>query len=457
MPGLVFASEAMMADIRKDASLDQVAHVAHLPGIVHHSLAMADIHWGYGFPIGGVAAFDEHDGVISPGGVGYDINCGVRLLRTRIPLQDVQPHLPALSSELLRAVPSGVGSKSHRTLSDQELETVLVQGAAWAVTSGFGRTADLDVTEERGTMRGANPGTVSERAKERGLSQLGSWGSGNHFCEIGWVADVFDEQAANAFGLSQGCITVLLHSGSRGLGYQICDDSLRTMLAASEKYQIELPDRQLCSAPLHSPEAIAYLHAMTCAVNYAFANRQMLTHFVRQSLVRFFAEPEPSLGLDLVYDGCHNVAKWERHNVDGKPRRLCVHRKGATRAFPAGHPDVPKAYQHVGHPVLVPGDMGRYSYVVVGTQQALHDTWGSACHGAGRVLSRQAALKMSKKKKIFETLQAKGVWVRALSKRTVAEEIPEAYKDVADVVDVMTRAGLVRPVVKLEPLAVIKG
>ncbi len=457
VPGLVYATEKMMADIRKDASLDQVANVAQLPGIVGHSLGMADIHWGYGFPIGGVAAFDADTGVLSPGGVGYDINCGVRLLRSRLPRSAIDGVLPELSTELLRAVPSGVGSKSHRRLSDRELDEVMVRGASWAVQAGYGRRADLEVTEELGAMVGADPGAVSDRARERGLPQLGSLGSGNHFCEVGWVAEVFDANAANAFGLVEGHVTVLLHSGSRGFGYQVCDDSLRTMLKASSRYGIDLPDRQLCAAPLQSPEAESYFRAMACAVNFAFANRQMMTHFVREALAGFLGQPETSLGLDLVYDVCHNIAKLEVHEVDGKDRRLCVHRKGATRAFPAEHPDVPSSYRHVGQPVLVPGDMGRYSFVVVGTPHAMRETWGSSCHGAGRRLSRKAAMHVAGKKRIFEQLQHEGVWVRAMSKRTVAEEIPEAYKDVADVVDVMERAGLVRKVARLEPLAVVKG
>jgi tRNA-splicing ligase RtcB (3'-phosphate/5'-hydroxy nucleic acid ligase) len=457
VPGLVYATEKMMQDIRKDASLDQVANVAQLPGIVRHSLAMSDIHWGYGFPIGGVAAFDEHEGVLSPGGVGYDINCGVRLLRSNLPKAALDGLLPELSKEMLRAIPSGVGSKSHRRLTDRELDEVMVQGSAWAVDAGYGRASDLEATEEGGSMRGADPDAVSERARERGLPQLGSLGSGNHFCEIGWVAEVYDEPTASAFGLEQGQVTVMIHSGSRGFGYQICDDSLRTMMKASKHYGIELPDRQLCAAPLQSPEAQRYFKAMACAVNFAFANRQMMTQFVRESLSRFLGEREVALGLELVYDVCHNIAKWEEHEVDGKQRRLCVHRKGATRAFPAGHPELSARYRSVGQPVLVPGDMGRYSYVLVGTERAMKETWGSCCHGAGRRMSRKAALKVAGKRRIFEQLQNQGVWVRSMSKRTVAEEIPEAYKDVADVVEVIHQAGLARKVARLEPLAVVKG
>ena len=457
VPGLVYASEKMMQDIRKDASLDQVANVAQLPGIVGHSLAMSDIHWGYGFPIGGVAAFDEEEGVLSPGGVGYDINCGVRLLRSNLPKSAIGDTLAQLSKEMLRAIPSGVGSKSHRRLSEDELDAVMERGAEWAVSAGYGRESDLHATEEGGVMTGADPSAVSERARERGMPQLGSLGSGNHFCEIGWVAEVYDRTVAEAFGLHQGHVTVMIHSGSRGFGYQICDDYLRTMLKASSRYGIALPDRQLCAAPLTSPEAQRYFKAMACAVNFAFANRQMMTHFARESISRFLGEREATLGLELVYDVCHNIAKWEEHEVDGKTRRLCVHRKGATRAFPAGRPELPARYRGVGQPVLVPGDMGRYSYVLVGTDRAMSETWGSSCHGAGRRLSRKAALKVAGKKRIFDALQAQGIWVRSMSKRTVAEEIPEAYKDVADVVEVIHQAGIARKVARLEPLAVVKG
>lgn len=455
VPGIVYASPAMIEDILLDPSLQQVANVAHLPGIVAHSLAMPDIHAGYGFPIGGVAAFDPHDGVVSPGGVGYDINCGVRMLRTSIPRSSIEPHLQSLADLLLHRIPSGVGSKSHLVLSDSQLDEVMVDGAAWAVAQGYGTADDLACTEEGGCMDGATPTSVSERARQRGKPQLGSLGSGNHFCEVGWVAEIYNDNVASAFGLHQGDVTVMLHTGSRGFGYQICDDYLPEMYKASQRYGIQLPDRQLCAAPLNSPEAHRYLGAMACAINFAFANRQMLTHFVRQAFRQLLNDP--NMQMPLVYDLCHNIAKWERHNVDGKQKRLCVHRKGATRAFAAGHPDVPAAYRHVGQPVLVPGDMGRYSYVLVGTEQAMEQTWGSVCHGAGRRMSRKAAMQAAKKRKIVEELRHKGVWVQATSRRTVAEEIPEAYKDVAEVVRVVEKAGLAKKVARLEPLAVVKG
>jgi tRNA-splicing ligase RtcB len=457
VPGLIYASAAIIAQIQKDRSPEQVANVAHLPGIVGHAIAMPDIHWGYGFPIGGVAAFDADDGVLSPGGVGYDINCGVRLLSTRLAHQEIGDRLADLAIALHQAIPAGVGSRSHRQLNGRELTAVLRQGAAWAVAQGYGRREDLERIEEHGTMDGADPGAVSERALERGRPQLGSLGSGNHFCELGYVAEIHDPVAAERYGLHPGCITVLIHSGSRGLGYQVCDDFLRTMLQASQRHGIRLPDRQLCAAPLRSPEARQYFAAMACAINFAFANRQMMTHFVREALSDFLGVPDRELGLDLVYDVCHNIAKWETHTVDGMTRRLCVHRKGATRAFGPGHPDVPEPYRDVGQPVLVPGDMGRYSYVLAGTAQAMQETFGSSCHGAGRLMSRSQAKKAARNRPIFQELAARGIHVRSDSRLTVAEEIPEAYKDVADVVDVIHRAGIARRVAKLVPLAVIKG
>ena len=447
----------MMSQIRQDNSLKQVANVAELPGILLNSLAMPDMHWGYGFPIGGVAAFDEEGGVISPGGVGYDINCGVRLIRSSLDRADVAPHLDSLSLACHKAIPSGVGSKSHRKLSATELGEVMHKGAAWAVSNGYGRAADLTVTEEQGAIAGALPEFVSERAKARGLPQLGSLGSGNHFCELGYVDEIYDERAAEAFGLRLGGVTIMIHSGSRGFGYQVCDDSLRMMLKASAKHGIDLPDRQLCSAPLGSPEADRYFGAMACAINFAFANRQMMTHFLREALESFFADRTGGLGLGLVYDVCHNIAKWETHEIDGKPRRVCVHRKGATRAFGPGHPDVPRSYRAVGQPVLVPGDMGRYSFVLAGTQNAMTETFGSSCHGAGRRMSRQKAKKAARGRPIFRELRDRGVYVRSDSKQTMAEEIPEAYKDVAEVIEVMHGAGIARKVAKLVPMAVIKG
>ncbi|MBI4822485.1 MAG: RtcB family protein [Deltaproteobacteria bacterium] len=457
VPGRIYASERMMRDIQKDKSPEQVANVAHLPGILKYSFAMPDIHWGYGFPIGGVAAFDEDEGVLSPGGVGYDINCGVRLLRTNVDRSELADRIEDLSLALHRAIPSGVGSKSHRSLSARELDDVLRTGARWALSNGYARTADLEVIEEGGCFQGADPSVVSERAKDRGRPQLGSLGSGNHFAELGYVSEIYDEVAARAFGLELGKITLMIHSGSRGFGYQVCDDSLRMMLRASRQYKIELPDRQLCAAPLGSPEAQTYFSAMACAINFAFANRQMMTHFVRQAMSEFLGRSDVALGLELVYDVCHNIAKWEDHEVDGKTRRVCVHRKGATRSFGPGHEKVPAKYRSVGQPVLVPGDMGRYSFVLAGSNRAMDETFGSCCHGAGRHLSRAAAKKAAKGRSIFRELQQVGIFVRSDDKGTVEEEIPEAYKDVSDVVEVVHGAGLAQKVAKLVPLAVVKG
>ena len=456
--GLVFASASMMEELRREQALEQVRNVATLPGIVGPSMAMPDIHWGYGFPIGGVAAFDADEGVVSPGGVGYDINCGVRLLRSDLSAAEVRPVLDRLADALFRNVPSGIGS--HRRdlkLSLAETRKVLKQGATWAVRQGFGEAVDLEHIEAQGTIPGADPEVVSERAIERGRDQLGTLGSGNHFLEIQQVETIHDEAAAQVLGLFPGQLTVSIHTGSRGLGYQVCDDSLRVMLRASQKYGITLPDRQLCCAPLSSPEARDYLAAMAGAANFAFANRQLITAWVRESFEQVLGKGPADLGLSVIYDVCHNIAKWEIHEVDGQKRRLCVHRKGATRAFPPGHPETPAAYREIGQPVLIPGDMGRYSYVLVGTQGAMRETFGSTCHGAGRLLSRHAAMKQARGHDIIGELARRGILVRAASRATVAEEIPEAYKDVAEVVEVVAKAGIGKIVARLKPMAVIKG
>jgi tRNA-splicing ligase RtcB len=456
--GLIFASAAMMAVLRREQALEQVRNVATLPGIVGPAMAMPDIHWGYGFPIGGVAAFDADEGVVSPGGVGYDINCGVRLLRSDLAVEQVRPALDRLADALFRNVPSGVGS--HRRdlrLSVAETKKVLKTGAAWAVRQGYGVADDLEHIEARGTIAGADPELVSERALERGRDQLGTLGSGNHFLEIQQVETIHDVAAARVLGLAVGQVTVSIHTGSRGLGYQVCDDALRTMLKASQKYGITLPDRQLCCAPLTSPEARDYLAAMAGAANFAFANRQLITAWVRESFEQVLGKGPADLGLQVIYDVCHNIAKWETHEVAGRLRRLCVHRKGATRAFPPGHAETPAVYREIGQPVLIPGDMGRYSYVLVGTQGAMAETFGSTCHGAGRVLSRHAAMKAARGHDVIGELGRRGIVVRAAGRATVAEEIPEAYKDVAEVVEVVEQAGIGRIVARLRPLAVVKG
>jgi tRNA-splicing ligase RtcB len=456
--GLVFASRRMMADLQKGQALEQVRNVAMLPGIVGPSLAMPDIHWGYGFPIGGVAAFDAEEGIISPGGVGYDINCGVRLLRSDLSVTDLRAFLQPLADALFRNVPSGVGS--HRRdlkLSLAEEKKVLQQGARWVVQHGMGSPTDLDHIEAGGCLDGADPELISDRALERGRDQLGTLGSGNHFIEVQQVEEISDPAAADVLGLFPGQVTVTIHTGSRGLGYQVCDDYIRVMLRAAAKYGISLPDRQLCCAPLNSPEGRQYLAAMACAANFAFANRQLITAWVRESFEKVLGESADKLRLSVIYDVCHNIAKWENHEVAGRRRRLCVHRKGATRAFPPGHPEVPECYRAIGQPVLIPGDMGRCSYVLVGTAAAFSETFGSTCHGAGRVLSRHAAKKAARGRNIAAELADRGIILRAAGRDTVAEEIPEAYKDVTEVVGVVQQAGIGRIVARLRPLAVVKG
>jgi tRNA-splicing ligase RtcB len=457
--GLVFASEAFIETLRGDPALEQVANVAELPGIVGRSIAMPDIHWGYGFAIGGVAAFSpEDDGVVSPGGVGFDINCGVRLLRSGLSRKDVEGKLRELVETLFANVPTGVGA--HRRdfkLSQSELRRVLTRGAGWAVSNGYGTETDLEYIEEGGCLKGANPEEVSPRAIERGRPQLGTLGSGNHFGEIQYVSEIYDENLADALGLFPGQVTVTIHTGSRGLGYQVCDDFLKIMLRASAKYGIELQDRQLCAAPLGSPEGKRYLGAMSAAANYAFANRQMITHWVRETFEKVMGVGRGKLGLGVVYDVCHNIAKFEEHEVGGRKARFCVHRKGATRAFPPGHPQTPQAYRAVGQPVLIPGDMGRYSYVLVGTERAYQETFGSTCHGAGRRMSRRQARKIAGSRPIVKEMEERGIIVRAAGRATLVEEIPEAYKDVAEVVDVVHNAGISRKVAQLRPIGVIKG
>lgn len=455
--GLVFASAAQVRDLESDQALGQVANVACLPGIVGPSIAMPDIHWGYGFPIGGVAAFDPKEGVISPGGVGYDINCGVRLLEVPLSVHDVRPRLADLAEELFRTIPSGVGSsRSDLRLADRELDRVLAGGAERAVEMGFGRAEDLWAIEAGGRLPDADPKRVSQRARDRGRDQLGTLGSGNHFVEVQWVDEVYDATRAAALGLVEGGVTLLVHTGSRGLGHQVCDDHLDAMLAAAKRFGIHLPDPQLCCAPLTSAEAHAYWGAMNAAANFAFANRQLITHHARRAFGRLFGD-EVAAGVDLVYDVAHNIAKMEEHEVAGRRRRVCVHRKGATRAFPPGHPELGARFRETGQPVLVPGDMGRYSFVLAGSPGAAAETFASCCHGAGRRLSRHAAKKAARPRNLPRELAERGIVVRAASRATVDEELPEAYKDVAGVVDVVDRAGLAEKVARLRPLAVVKG
>ena len=456
--GLVYTDEAMLATIRRDASLEQVANVACLPGIVGRSMAMPDIHWGYGFPIGGVAAFDMDDGIISPGGVGYDINCGVRLLRSSLDAEDIKAHIRTLVDALFRNIPSGVGSRrKDLRLSAKQMDDVLVKGAEWAVSHGYGTSEDLQHIEAEGRIPGGNPDYVSERAYKRGKEQLGTLGSGNHFVEVGFVEKLYDEVAARALSLYEGQLTVMVHTGSRGLGHQVCDDYIKLLLKASGKYNIALPDKQLCCAPITSKESQQYLAAMAGAANFAFCNRQMITHWVRETFQQVLETGPTDLGLDLVYDLCHNIAKIETHEVNGKQRKLCVHRKGATRAFPPHSKLIPKDYQEIGQPVLIPGDMGRCSYVLVGTELAMKETFGSCCHGAGRMLSRHQAKKVAKGRAIVRELQEQGIYVRGAGKATISEEISEAYKDVSSVVSVVHNAGIGKKVARLRPIGVMKG
>jgi len=456
--GTIYASDRLMEELREDATLQQVANVATLPGIVGASLAMPDAHWGYGFPIGGVAAFDARDGVVSPGGVGYDINCGVRLLRSQLTRDEIGARLDKLVEALFAVIPTGVGAhRRHEVLTPKEEKALLLEGASWAVERGYGWASDLECLEAGGRLPGADPAALSERALERGRAQLGTVGSGNHFVEVGYVESIFDRRAAAALGLADGTITVLIHSGSRGLGYQVCDDAVKSMVRTSAQYGIELPDRQLCCAPLSSPEAREYLAAMSCAANYAFANRQRMAHDVRGAFESVLGVSPREHGLHTVYDVCHNIAKFETHVVEGREREVCVHRKGATRAFPPGHADIPARYRETGQPVLIPGDMGRYSYVLVGADGSMKETFGSTCHGAGRVMSRKAAKRAARGRPLIRELRDRGVAVRSAGMATVAEEMPEAYKDVADVVDVVDGAGLSRKVARLVPIGVIKG
>lgn len=456
--GRIFADEAMLDQIRSDQAPEQVANVATLPGIQVASLAMPDIHWGYGFCIGGVAATDpEEGGVISPGGVGYDINCGVRLVRTDLRSEDVQPRIADLVGSLFKQVPAGVGTRGPYRFDRKELRRILTDGVRHLQSLGMATEGDIDSTEAGGALRGADPDAVSDRAFERGTDQCGTLGSGNHFLEIQVVEEIHDEQAAAAMHLDVGTICVMIHSGSRGLGYQVCDDALNALRKASSKYGIVLPDKQLSCAPVRSPEGQCYLAAMRAAANYAWCNRQLLMWQTREAIAAFFGNRWESLKMNLVYDVAHNIAKMEDHVVNGQVKRLCVHRKGATRAFPAGNSEIPDRYRKVGQPVIIPGDMGRASWVLVGQPASMELSFGSCCHGAGRVMSRSAAIRQSVGRRIDRELAQQGVIARSRSRTGLAEEQPAAYKDVSRVVDIVHRAGLARKVAKLKPLGVVKG
>jgi tRNA-splicing ligase RtcB len=456
--GLIFADDRLLEQLKKDQAPEQVANVAFLPGIQYASLAMPDIHWGYGFPIGGVCATDpDEGGVISPGGVGYDINCGVRLVRSNLSYRDVKPHIRPLVEELFRQIPTGAGKSGQYHFNPKELKQLMAEGPRYLLGRNLGTQRDIEYAEAGGRLDGAEPDLVSERALARGEEQCGTLGSGNHFLEVQVVDHVFDADAASVMGLEKDMVCIMIHSGSRGLGYQVCDDALAMLRKAPEKYGIQLPDRQLACAPVQSPEGQNYIGAMRAAANFAWCNRQLLMHQAREVFERIFGRPWQELQMNLVYDVCHNIAKFEEHTINGKKKRVWVHRKGATRAFPPDHPEVPPMYRKIGQPVLIPGDMGRASWVLVGQPGSMARTFGTTCHGAGRAMSRTAAVKDAGGRRIDRELEAKGIIARAQSRKGLAEEQPKAYKNVDDVVDVVDRAGLSKKVARMRPIGVIKG
>ena len=458
-PARIYASESMFKSLLDEAEpLKQVVNVAHLPGIQKYSLAMPDIHWGYGFPIGGVAATDWNDGVISPGGVGYDINCGVRLASTGLTQNDIQNRLTRLVQELFKAIPTGVGSSNAiRKLNVNELKSALKQGVSWFINQGFGEQEDVINTEENGCLNWADPGFVSERALQRGQQQMGTLGSGNHFLEVDVVDKIYNKESAGIMGIFDKQILILIHTGSRGFGYQICDDYLKIMGKTVHNYNIYLPDRQLASAPIQSPEGQNYLAAMGAAANYAWSNRQVIMHLAGRVIKRVLNVSDNELNFKLIYDVSHNIAKKEEHDINGNTKTVCVHRKGATRAMPPNSLLIPEKYRTIGQPVLIPGDMGRYSYVCTGTVKALEETFGSACHGAGRLLSRNQAKRAAQNRDLFRELSSRGIVVQAKGKGTMAEEMPDAYKDVTDVVNIMDSSGICKKVARIKPIGVIKG
>jgi tRNA-splicing ligase RtcB len=451
---VVYASRALLDRIRKDLSLEQAMNVATLPGIVGSSLAMPDIHQGYGFPIGGVAAMDADHGVVSPGGVGFDINCGVRLVRTTLAEPDVRPRLKELIDRIFRDVPCGAGGSGNVKIGPRDLDRVLVEGARWMVKNGYGEDRDANFAEAGGAIDGADPAAVSERARERGLPQLGTLGSGNHFLEVQRVDEIHDQAAAKAYGIAEGQVVVLVHSGSRGLGHQVCTDYVSLMNKTMARHNITLPDRQLACGPIRSEEGRQYLAAMCAAANFAWANRQAIMHFLRAAFRRVFGD---GARLSLIYDVCHNIAKCEKYEIEGVRREVYVHRKGATRAFPPGHREIPADYRAVGQPVFIPGSMGTASWVLAGAEGAVRETFGSVCHGAGRLLSRAAARKGKDAREETRKLEERGILVRSETRDGILEELPEAYKNVDEVIEVVHNAGLARKVARLRPMGVIKG
>lgn len=459
VPTRIFANAELLKEMKQDKTLDQGSNVASLQGIYKYSVVLPDGHQGYGFPIGGVAATDAEDGVISPGGVGYDINCGVRVLRSDLDKSDVEGGIRGLVDLLFKEVPSGVGSKSKVKMSKSELDEVLEGGSKWMVENGYGWEEDVDRVEENGFLEQADSSKVSAKAKDRGKEQVGSLGSGNHFLEVQYVDEIFDGEVAEKFGIShEGQVMTMIHTGSRGFGHQVCSDALRRMEKAAKKYGIELPDRELVNVPISSDEGQDYLSQMSCAANFAWANRQMITHWVRESFGRFFEEDPESLGLELIYDVAHNIAKFEEHRVDGSKRKTCVHRKGATRAFPPGHSDIPKKYRDVGQPVIIPGNMGTASYILVGTEGSMENTFASTAHGSGRRMSRTGAKKEYWGGDVKDDLwNEKNIYVKATHGSVIAEEAPGAYKNVDSVVEVSDKAGIGSKVARLRPMGVAKG
>jgi tRNA-splicing ligase RtcB (3'-phosphate/5'-hydroxy nucleic acid ligase) len=456
--GLIFADDELIKLIKEDAAPEQVANVATLPGIQHASLAMPDIHWGYGFCIGGVCATDPMEGgVVSPGGVGYDINCGVRLVRSNVTYDDVRPQLRPLIEHLFKEIPTGTGRTGKYHFDKKELRQLMDEGSRYLVKRGLATQGDVDHTEASGRLDGAEPDFVSDRALERGAEQCGTLGSGNHFLEVQVVDSVHDAEAARAFGLFESQVVVLIHSGSRGLGYQVCDDALGMLRGVPERYGITLPDRQLACAPAQSHEGQKYLGAMRAAANFAWCNRQLLMWQTREAFEHILGQPWQSMQMNLLYDVCHNIAKLEEHTVGGEKKKVWVHRKGATRAFPPGHPEVPGQYRGVGQPVIIPGDMGRASWIMAGQPGSMEKSFGTTCHGAGRCMSRTAAVKHAQGRRIDRELEAKGVIARARSWKGLAEEQPDAYKNVDMVVEVVHKAGISKKVARLRPIGVIKG
>ena len=457
VPVRIYADEPLLQKMLSDRTIMQARNVASIPGIVSHGVVLPDGHEGYGFPVGGVAAMDAEEGMISPGGVGYDINCGVRLLRSNLTEQTVRSKLKELVTDLFSSIPSGVGSKGAVRLSHSELDEVLVNGVNWAIDHGYGSSDDSDVCEENGQIQNADPNAVSDKARKRGAPQLGSLGSGNHFLEVQKVAEIHDEEAANRMGIKEGTITILIHCGSRGFGHQVCSDYLRVAEQAMHKYDITLPDRELACVPNNSEEGESYRKAMFAALNFAWSNRQMLTHWTRNSFQRVFNQTESDLDMKLVYDVAHNIAKVEKHKVDGRDRNLVVHRKGATRAFPANRDEVPSRYRDLGQPVLVPGSMGTSSWILLGQPNSMDLSFGSTAHGAGRTMSRSKARRNYTEENVKKSLNDNGIFIKALTRDGVVEEAPQAYKDVDAVVNVSHNLGIATKVAKLVPIGVIKG